>query len=938
MTSATDPDSHATQNRLIDEWFPVAAVDEACGSPAGSGRSEKALFTWFASRPIAQARAAVLTSLLPADAPRGTVNRAITDGNQGALTELARLAGVDGKEKPPAVLDCFSGRGIIPLEAARLGLRTVGIDLSPVAALASRVLADWPLRDWSGEKPSPFTTKRAEDAALFADVEPRLLTDVKALLAEVGERVAAAVAPYYPPNSDGSQPWGTLWALTIPCDACGRRFPVIGSLVLRHPEHKRDDPGQALELAPDEHTGICEVRVVDGTPTQAPTFVNTPGKSGKVARCPFRCGKVHTLDTLKAKGQRQKDGQRQYRDEPLAVADIVEVRIPGKNAPVERKVFREVRDVEREAIDSIVLDGLEPIAGLSAVPDEPIPAGNEDTVRPSAYGFRTYGELMNPRQTLQFVETVKAIRDCHAELGAAGITSEYAEALASYASANFVRQMKHATRGAKLRAHGKSNGASNNRVQADHIFSKESKVPFEFDHFEAGPAAGPGTWSSIAKTGNDALHNLLSGPLAGAEAASFRRASASALPLRDNSIDAVLTDPPYYNMIDYADVSDLFYVWLRRALKGIAGDLFDEPGDPAGVQDKREEIIVKRGGTDGEHRVKDWYEDRLAASFREMRRVLKPGGTLAVVFGHSDPDAWRRLLGALHDAGFVVTSAWPARTEGSSTGVASIKVTVTIGCRVAPDRRPNGTVVAVEREIADAVAEAVSAWENDGLALSDQLMACYGPTMEVVGRYKQVLATDGSTPDLDRFLAAGRAAVRDAQDIKVDRLPLETFDAATRFALFWLRAFKRTTVAKGEALFHAQADVLRLDEVRGDLLEDGKGGYKLTLQPQRLRIDERTPVFELVRAMAAAWPVEGTEGAGRILAAAARTSDDQHVWAVVDELSRQLPASDKVRVALEQCQRNRRAIQQTAARQHTELTAAAAQTHLELNTASGEAP
>ena len=222
---------------------------------------------------------------------------------------------------------------------------------------------------------------------------------------------------------------------------------------------------------------------------------------------------------------------------------------------------------------------------------------------------------------------------------------------------------------------------------------------------------------------------------------------------------AVVTDPPYYNMIDYADASDLFHVWFKRALFDMMPDLFGAPG----LQDKTNEIIVKRGNAPGEHRTVKFYEEMLAKAFAEARRVLRPDGHLVVVFGHSDPDAWRRLLGALHDAGFVVTSSWPSRTETANTGVASIKVTVTIGCRVARPDRPVATAGQVDREVARR-GEASGSASGIGTAWPspDQLMAAYGPAMEVYGRYAQVLQPDGSTPPLEHYLTLARTAVRDA--------------------------------------------------------------------------------------------------------------------------------------------------------------------------------
>lgn len=144
------------RERLIDHWFPCADVDAAVGTTAGSGRSEKALFTWFASRPIAQARAAVLATLAPPeDGVKDLVRAAVRHGDResiAGLSESIRNAYPTGR---PVVLDIFSGRGIIPLEAARLGVTAVGTDLSPVATLGGRLLADYPMRDWSAEPPLP---------------------------------------------------------------------------------------------------------------------------------------------------------------------------------------------------------------------------------------------------------------------------------------------------------------------------------------------------------------------------------------------------------------------------------------------------------------------------------------------------------------------------------------------------------------------------------------------------------------------------------------------------------------------------------------------------------------------------------------------------------------------------------------------------------------
>lgn len=903
MTASSDIGS-----RLIDHWFPCASVDAAVGTPTGSGRSEKALFTWFASRPVAQARAAVLTTLLPNDlALEGLVKLAVEHGKRSALADLAKVVAAQYPAGRPVVLDIFSGRGIIPLEAARLGVVSVGTDLSPVATLAGHLLADYPLRDWSKEPKLPFLRSPAghqPDELVGTWRGSRLLIDVQAVLSEVGRRVAKSMEPHYPRNSEGRFPWAYVWAVTFPCDHCKRRFPLVGSLVLRHPYRRTDDQGQAMRLLTSGDRWYVDV--VEGVPDQMPTFSAAAGRKGKTARCLF-CGHLHPLDTVKAKGF-----SGEYNDALLVVAD---------GGETTRKTFRSPTPQERDAAESIDISKLAPFGPFSAIPDEPIPPGNQDTIRASGYGYQDFGDLMVARQALHFAAMTNAIRECHLELLAAGISADYASALTAYTAANLVRALKHATRGAKLRAHGNPSGSDQNRVQVDHIFSDESKVAFSFDYLEVGPGQGPGTWNSIAETNNTALRRVLESlPQGTGRSARFRKASAVALPYRDCTVDAVVCDPPYYNMIDYADASDIFYVWLKRCLFDVFTDLF-APSMP--LQDKAEEIIVKRGNAPGEHRTRDFYEQTLSRAFAEAKRVLRPDGHLVVVFGHSDPDAWRRLLGALRDAGFVVTSAWPSRTETAATGVASIKVTVTIGCRVASPNRQPATVAQVDREVREAVKSAVRKWDRDGLALTDQLMASYGPAMEVYGRYSCVLMPDGEA-DIDRYLTLARASVREATALRLDELPLETFDAPTRFAVFWHRLYGRSDVPKGEARFLAQADNLRIEDLRLALLAESKSGYRLRIDDPG-RINDHSSAFEVVRAMAAAWDAGGTEAVAAVLAAADRLPNDQHVWAVVGELASQLPASDAVAKALAAVQRNTGTIGNLVKRAVVEESARSAQ-------------
>lgn len=898
-----------TDVRKIDRWFPIDAVDEAVGTPAGSGRSEKALMTWFASRPIAQARAAVLTALLP-DA-NGDTQRLIEIAVRGrdkaadegtvkpeeAITfdvAVEKLSAMIAEKHPdsPVVLDPFSGRGIIPLEAARFGARAIGTDLSPLATLAGRLLGDYPYRDWSDEPDLPASwLMERDDESMVSDEVPKLLSDVETFLHEVGRRLAVKAEWLYPRNEEGNFPWGYVWAVTIPCDGCNRRFPLVGSLVLRHPYAKTNDRGQWMRLVTNGDEFHAEVE--EGTPDGQPTFAAVGGTRSKSARCLF-CGHAHSRDVLKRKGF-----SGDYRDVPLVASEAR----PRQGA----KDFRNLRDNEIEAVRQADDLSLSSVGALSAIPDEEIPAGNYDTVRASGYGYRTYGSLMCRRQAVQFALTAESIRDLHDECIETGLTHDYAGALAGYAAATLVRRVRRATRGSQLQTHGNAKGTAQNRVQTDHIYSNESKVADGFDYIETGPGEGPGTWSSVVDTSINALHRVMDWPEKLGRAGKFRTASATAAPLRDDSVDAIVTDPPYYNMIDYSDASDLLYVWARRALHDAIPDLFGP--DAPSLQPKGEEIIVKRGGGNHDHRTVEWYHDQLAASFTEMRRVLKDDGHLTVVFGHHDPDAWLRLLGALREAGFVVTSSWPSRTESANTGVASIKVTVAIGCRVAPSKRPDGMMSQVDLEVREEVAARVKRWREDGLALPDQMMASYGPAMEVHGRYAGVYKPNGEEAELDRYLLLARSVVKDATSLVIDSLPLETFDAPTRLAIYWLQFYGLGIVPKGESRFIAQTESIRIEDVR-ELFTETKAGFALDVSLHDVDITGRTPVFALVRAMATRWTTQGAEGVAHALSEGETEGcisgpSDPHLWAVVTELGRVLPRSHKTAAALASVERSR---------------------------------
>ena len=877
--------------RMIERWFPCQEVSDASAVGWGTGNSEASIFAWFAKRPLAQAKAAVITSLLPwPDDPaeqrrlQDLVRRSLVGG--GAAKKAAYDEAHDevvaelARHYPPGarLLDPFSGRAMIPLEAARLGVAALGIDYSPLATLAGQLLADYPLREWGGQPPLPFGVSSQLLPGQLAD-------DVAAVLAEVDRRYTEAMSAYYPAVG-GRQPWGYLWAVSLPCQECGRRFPLTGTLWLRYPLPRKNDPGQSYDIVADRVSGTWTVDVHEGDPYGLPTRVVAQGKSkydsdGKVAVCPF-CDHSHPKD-VHTRLASNDFGQ----DELLVVADT---EASG------RKVFRAPTDIDLSAIANAEKAlAAEPAFGaLPAVPSEPIPPGNTWTIQPTVYGAKTYGDLANRRQTLGFVKLCRIINELADDLSSAGLAREYVAALTGYAASVLARKLRRSTRGSTLQPRVDKRSDSSYVNVSDVFGANESSIGFSYDYFEVGLGEGAGSWATVAADTVNALRRQAS--RAPGRPAELQRGSATAIPRRAESFDAVVTDPPYDSMIDYSDASDLFYVWVKRALSSTHPELL-VTADRYGLQDKDEEIIVKKGNPAGDHRTQEHYDRLMAVALEEAARVVRPEGVVTVVFGHGDPDVWRRLLDAITSGGLYLTGSWPARTEkGGQAGSSNIQTTLTMCCRPIGQGRPLGRVNEVRAEIRRVIKERVPLWEMSGLALTDQLMASAGPAMEVVGRYCEVADPAGEKVDSYDFLILARRAVQEAAAIRIDDLPLETFDARTQFGLFWSRLFGRGVAAKSEARWQALASSLTMDDLRGVLANVDKGTRLCFGREAKRPITPNSDVIDVAFALSRAWE-EGLDEVGHVIAASGRDINDGHLFAALTYLSARMPESDPDRAA-----------------------------------------
>jgi len=875
---------------MIERWFPSAEVSNNSDRGWGSGNSEISLFMWFAKRPTAQAKAATICSLLRWPEDRGEQQRLqdlVRSAMTGRYAAWAQLRAEIEKANPggASTLDPFSGRGMIPLESARLGVTASALDYSPVAVLASHLLTSAPFVDRSHEPALPFG---AGTNTLVTSPTDRLLHDLETMFAEIGNRHDKAMSEFYP-RYKGKQPWGYLWSVTIPCQECGNRFPLIGSYELV--PARGSDTGTSFHIDADRSSGEWRAVVASGKATRSPTLVNAVvnGKkvAGKSAICVF-CGHVHPLAV-----------HRRLLEEGKGVDALV---LASDIDDKSRKAFRSPTLEERAAAKSAAaaLAHESPFGPfLPAIPDERIAAGNNNIIGPSIYGAKTYGDFMVDRQTLSYIRLSRIIAGLSDELGAAGLSADYVKALTGYATAVVVKKLRRSTRGARFQTSG---GA-----RVGDLFVNEGSITFSHDFFEAGTGEGPGTWASISDNVLAACRNLFT-DLHGTPA-SVQRGSATALPFTAGAFSAVVTDPPYDQMIAYADASDLFYVWMKRCLNTTWPELVIT-ADPDGCQEKSEEIIVKRvrGEAPNEHRTREHYDSLISEAFAQMRKVVRDDGVVTIVFGHGEPEVWQRLLHSMDRAGLVMTASWPANTEsGGQQGKANIETTLTMACRPAPTGRPRGNKGSVEAEIKAEIKSRYPDWERWGLAPADMLMAASGPAMEVVGRYSEVLDAKGDPVDIFTFLPLARSATQEIMAVEVNHQPLENFDARTRFALWWVRIYGRQAQSKGELRWQALASSLELEAVK-DLVSDADKGIRFVMAREFSgRIGAESAVIDVALALAAA-SNDGAEAMGQVLLDANRASDDTQLWAAIQFLADRLPDTDSDGVAFTRVLRTRAAI------------------------------
>jgi putative DNA methylase len=741
--------------RLIEDLIPVEAINEV-GQREKIGHAAthpRKLHLWWARRPLAAARAAVYATLVraqdtPEEARSAAYFRELCKWGAGetVIADARRRVLEANGGVPPRVLDLFAGGGAIPLEAARLGCEATAVELNPVAHLIQRCMLDYPqrfgpsladdIRHW-GER---WVTRAWERVGhLYPRVDDEQADD--RLFGEGGDSAAARAA---------GRPIAYLWTRTVPCpnQALGaHEVPLVRQTWLAKKK------GRCIALKPNVDRDALHVdwEVVEAADPAGLGFDPAAFSKRGSSAC-LICGATVDGDYVKAEGRAKRMGIT-----PLAA---VMVKASGRG-----REYRAVGDYPLPSVETCeaVLDDLE-----VSPPEEPIPADDTRNFWTPRYGLTSFRDLFTPRQLATLCALAQGVRETYEDMRATGVDEARAEAVGAYLGLALDRT---ADRNANLCRWDVGSEKINN------VFSRQA-LPMVWDFVEANP------FGSGAGQASEYVDNVaeIAGVLAATRRVDVQRSSATQLSLHDRSFDAVITDPPYYDNISYADLSDFFYVWLKRSV----GFLFPEHL-ASELTPKRREAIVAPYRHDGDKaQARAFYEQEMAAAFAEAHRVLKPGSPLVCVYAHKTTLGWASLVEALRRARFSITEAWPLDTEmpersrGQNSSALASSIFLVARRR---ERDDIGALADVQHDLDAVIAERLDRLTAAGVSGSDLVIAAIGAGLQPYTRYASVELPNGEELPAERFLEDVQARVLAAVLRKVHGLGDEAgaVDAATRY-------------------------------------------------------------------------------------------------------------------------------------------------------------
>jgi putative DNA methylase len=826
--------------RKLIEVAPFAPLDAiSVASKADKDKKTgtiKNVHKWFAPMPTPALRALIFSALVDAPEDEAERDRLLDlvkrlvpkDGNPPdakTLTEATDEIRRSNGGELPTIFDPFCGGGSTLIEAQRLGLPAMGSDLNPVPVLITRTLTQL-IPQVAGRPPLVGDTGKL--GSIGGGPLDGLFADVQHYAELVRERVWSEVGHLYPPGPNGETILAWLWARTVDCPnpACGSTVPLISSTWLS----KRK--GSLVWVEPVVVDRTVKLRLTEGP--GSPTHKGTVSRSGG-ATC-LVCGEKVPFAAIRAAGSSRSMG-------------------------IKLLALSATRDGDRTFIDAEQVSPEEPSPPENA-PDALL--AGKATINLGLYGFETQADLYTSRQLVTldaFAKAIAALPNLIQEDGgdvasAAAITSILGLALGKLAQSNSSQvRWKIDSR--------------NGTGKPEPGFGLHA-MPMVWDFSETNPFGGSvGDW--LGQVGS-MVRGLARLPT-GAEPSIVRQADARSTATKVNRPVVVITDPPYFDQIGYADLSDFFYVWHRQALRRVHPDLYGTIVTP-----KDEELIATPHRHEGrKEAAAHYFVDGFTETFRSLKTVATTDHPVLIVYAHRQEESsslgsastgWDAMLEAVLAAGLNIEGTLPIRGTGSTRqigqGTNALASYIVMVCRPRTDSASPGTIADFRAALRTRLPDAADALLGTGESMVDIRQAAIGPGMEVFSQFSAVF--DGSEP----------ITVRRALSIINEELGrildehLGAVDDETRWACQWYvdHQFEQGEYDRARQL--AQTFGLGVDGLAAaGIVEQGRSKVRLLDRsdlPADWMGDDRTPAWEACQHLAKRLG-QGEQAAGELLAA-----------------------------------------------------------------------
>jgi adenine-specific DNA methylase len=624
-----------------------------------------------------------------------------------------------GLNPRPLLLDPTAGGGSIPLEAIRLGLDVISNDINPVASLIEKATIEYPYK--------------------YGLI---LLEEYERLSKRFLEKLSSRASILYPPEPAGEKVLGYIWAREITCPYCAGRIPLA-------PGWKLDSSGVGIRLSPACGAGPgdkgrkCEFELVNKTSMHSRETI----KSGS-AICPYDdCGRVVSPDLVK---QQFNSGDANLR--LFAIAGKKTCGRSGKNKGRQEKTFRTPReqDINDELVTGLLADKLPEWEALGLIPSELISGPLNYERGHKMYGINKWMDFFAPRQLLGFGFSTEVFHEIFKEemsrspSGIDEITSAslvyIALAIDKLISFSNVSSRWEANRGVVCQLFERHNFA---------IKWTSAEMPLV--------SSGDGIeWvlGQVSKAYRELVELLqasaspLSGLPLGQSAESHDRAMDYAVTtscssgadlgfIADNSVDLIVLDPPYYDNVMYAELSDFFYVWLKRTAGLVLPDLFASDFTNKADEAVANPALFKNSGSSANALANISYQQKMGEIFTECKRVLSGDGIMTLMFTHKATGAWDALTKGLISSGFAITASWPVNTEAEGSlhikDKSAANSTIFLVCRPRPEKKAEDGVrywEDLEPLVKAAVRQHIEEFQAAGIRGVDLYLSCFGPALE----------------------------------------------------------------------------------------------------------------------------------------------------------------------------------------------------------------